>query len=308
MFWIDIKRIIKAGLTNFMRNGFVSLASILIMTVTLFTIGSVLFLLIGLNVSLDEIKQKVDVSVYFKVDAIEEDMMFVQKTIDALPSVFETEYISRDQALENFRLRHEGDELTLQALDELGENPLGAVLNIRAVDPSEYENIANFLKEDPTITRNRTSVIDKVNYFDNQVAIERLSKIISAAEKFGLLLTIILIVVSIIISFNTIRLAIFVSREEISVMKLVGANNKYIRGPFVVSGLIYGLISGLITLIIFYPLTGWIGSASANFFSGLNFFSYYLENFGHFVLILVGGGAMLGALSSFLAVRRYLKN
>lgn len=308
MFWIDIKRIIKSGLINFVRNGFVSLASVLIMTVTLFTIGSIIFVLVGLNSSLTEIKQKVDISVYFKLDADEEDIAFVQKTLEALPSVSGTEYISREEALERFRERHAGDELILQGLDELGENPLGAVLNIRAVDPSEYQNIATFLQEDIAITENQNSVVDKINYFDNQVAIDRLSKIIRAAEQFGLLISIILIIISIIISFNTIRLAIFVSREEISVMKLVGANNKYIRGPFVISGLVYGLLAGIITLIIFYPLTGWVGSSSASFFSGVNFFEYYLSNFGQFVLILIGGGSLLGALSSFLAVRRYLKN
>jgi cell division transport system permease protein len=307
MFWVNIKRIIRAGFMNFSRNGFVSLATVLIMTVTLFAIGSVIFIIIGLNASLAEIKSKVDISVYFTVGADENSVLAVKKSLEALPSVEKVTYISQDQALQNFKTRHEGDSLTLQALDELGSNPLGAILNIQAKDPSQYEAIADFLKPDSALPAEAASIIDRINYFDNKAAIEKLAKIIQAAEQLGFVLSLILIVISIIIAFNTIRLAIFISRDEISVMRLVGASNKYIRGPFVVSGILYGLVAGLLTMAIFYPLTRYVGQATASFFSGVNFFSYYTGNFGQFFLLIVGSGAVLGAISSYLAVRRYLK-
>lgn len=308
MLWVNIKRVIKAGFMSFARNGFVSLSAILIMTVTLFVIGSVMFMLAGLNASLGEVRNKVDISVYFTTDAKEAEIMSAKKSLEALPSVIKVEYISQDEALERFKTRHEGDELTLQALEELGSNPLGAVLNIKAKDPSEYQSIANFLKKETVVSGSDShSAIDLVDYFNNKVVIEKLTKIIKAAERLGFSISIILVLISLIIAFNTIRLVIFISRDEISVMRLVGASYKYIRGPFVVSGILYGLISGLVTIVIFYPVTIWVSDATANFFGGIDLFSYYTKNFGQLFAIIVGSGILLGAISSYLAVRRYLK-
>ena len=132
MLWTNIKRILRTGFVSFWRNGFVSLASVLVMTVTLFVIGSLVFNNALLDSSIGELKDKVDINVYFLTSADEESILSLKKTIEAFPEVARAEYVSREQALENFRKRHEDDTLTLQALDELGENPLGAVLNIKA--------------------------------------------------------------------------------------------------------------------------------------------------------------------------------
>src|SRR3989338_571287 len=181
MVWTSIKRVIKGGIVNFYRNGFVSLASVLIMTVTLFTIGSVVFLSATLNASLEDLKSKVDVNVYFLTGAAEEDILLLADNLRTLQEVKEVEYVSRAQRLENFKKRHENDELTLQALQELPDNPLGAVLNIRAQEPSQYEGIAAFLKGNlPAQAGNalaawKKAIIDEVNYYDNKDAIDKLS-------------------------------------------------------------------------------------------------------------------------------------
>ncbi len=306
MVWVSIKRVIKAGVVNFYRNGFVSLSSVLIMTVTLFVIGSVIFLSVTLTTSLDEIKSKVDVNVYFLTSAKEEEVQTLAKALRTLPEVKDVEYISREQALLDFKKRHENDELTLQALEELPDNPLGAVLNVRAKEPSQYEGIARFLKSDTALGSGVKDIIDEVNYYDNKTAIDKLSRILASAEKLGFGLALLLVIISVSIAFNTIRLVIYISRDEIGVMRLVGASNKYIRGPFVVSGILFGVVSSLLTLALFYPLTYYLGDSTENFFSGLNLFRYYLSHFGEFFLIIVGSGIVLGAISSFLAVRRYL--
>lgn len=306
MLWTSIKRVIKAGVVNFYRNGFVSLSSVLIMTVTLFVIGSVIFLSATLTTSLDEIKSKVDVNVYFLTSAKEEEVQTLAKALRTLPEVKDVEYISREQALLDFKKRHENDELTLQALEELPDNPLGAVLNVRAKEPSQYEGIARFLKSDTALGSGVKDIIDEVNYYDNKTAIDKLSRIITSAEKLGFGLALLLVIISVSIAFNTVRLVIYISRDEIGVMRLVGASNKYIRGPFVVSGILFGVVSSLLTLALFYPLTYYLGDSTENFFSGLNLFRYYLSHFSEFFLIIVGSGVVLGAISSFLAVRRYL--
>ncbi len=307
MLWTKIKRVFRAGFTSFWRNGFVSLASILVMVVTLFVIGSLIFTSAVLSSTLTEIKNKVDVNVYFTTGASEDQILSLKKTLEALPEVAHVDYISRDQALANFKDKHQTDQLTLQALDELGDNPLGAVLNIKAKDPSQYEGIATFLQGKSGLAPDGTSIIDKVNYFQNKVAIDRLTHIIDAGQKVGFTLTIILVIISVLITFNTVRLAIYTAREEISVMRLVGASNKYIRGPFVVTGIFYGLISAAVTLLIFMPLTYWLGPKTENFFTGINIFEYYRENFVHIFLVLVSSGVFIGAVSSFWATRKYLK-
>ncbi|MSU55287.1 MAG: ABC transporter permease [Candidatus Taylorbacteria bacterium] len=307
MFFTNIKRVIKAGFISFWRNGFVSLSSILIMTVTLSVIGSVLFLLATLDASLRDLKSKVDVNVYLSTSALEADILALQKSLKIMPEVKSVEYVTREQALVNFKKRHENDAPTLDALAELSENPLSAVLNIVAKEPGQYETVANFLRSDNALSADKQAIISKINYDDNKTAITVLSKIINSAKKFGLAATVALIIISIIITFNTIRLVIYTSRDEISVMKLVGASNKYIRGPFVISGILYGLVASALTLGTFYPLTYYLGTSTANFFNGINVFHYYVVNFAQIFVIIIGCGIVLGSVSSYLAVRRYLR-
>jgi cell division transport system permease protein len=303
--WINLKRIFRSGFISFCRNAFVSLSSILIMVVTLFLIGGIIFSSALLKSSLEVIRDKVDVNVYFTTDAQETDILGLKKQIEALPEVSKVEYVSKEQALEKFRARHENDQITLQALDELRDNPLGAVLNVKAKDTTEYESIANYLNQQ-NISRDDGSIIDKINYFQNKEAIDRLTKLISSGERVGLTLAIIFALISILITFNTIRLAIFTSKDEISVMQLVGANYMYIKGPFMVVGILYGVTAGILTLILFYPLTYWLNRYTETFFAGNGIFTYYLHNFGQLFLIIMASGIAIGAISSFMAVRRYL--
>ncbi len=308
MFWIKVKRIVRAGFFSFWRNGFISLSSILVMMVTLFVIGSVIFSSVLLRATLSQLKDKVDINVYFVTSAKEEDILAMKTSLEQLPEVLPPiEYVSREEELEKFKERHQNDQFTLQALEELGENPLGATLNIKAKDPSNYESIANFIESKRTESIGSNSIIDKVNYYQNKEAIDSLTRIINSTNSLGFILTLFLVAISILITFNTIRLVIYMSRDEISVMRLVGASDRYIKGPFFIAGAIYGFLSAIITLLIFYPVTLWMGGFTTNLFLGLNIFEYYTENFGEIFLIIVGSGVAIGSISSYLAVRKYLK-
>lgn len=307
MFITKIKRIFRAGITNFWRNGFVSLSSLVMMFIALFIIASLIFMSAILNFSLKEIKDKVDINVYFTAKATEADIFSLKKTIETISEVSAVNYISKDEALANFRERHKDDSLTLQALDELGENPLTASLSIKAKEPSQYEGIAKFLNNEDLTTVGNNSIIEKVNYYQNKVVIDKLTKITDAVSTFGFWLAILFLVIAVIITFNTIRLAIFISKDEISVMRLVGASGRYVKGPFVVSGVLYGLVSAALVMAVLFGLTYWLGGLSKNFFIGLDLFDFYLKNFGQIFLIIFGSGIALGAISSYLAVRKYLK-
>ncbi len=301
----ELKRIMKAGFMGFTRNSLVSFAAVLVMTITLSFITSILLLQAVLYFSLDTIKDKVDVTIYFTVNAPESKILVLRESLLKLPEVAEVTYTNREEALAIFREKHKDDYPTIAALDEIGINPLGAYLNVRAKQISQYEGIANFLKSDSALASGSEQIIDKVNYHKNKVVIDKLNSIISGAQKLGFLVTLVLIVVSIIITFNTIRLAIFISKDEIGVMRLVGASKMYVRGPFLISGVIYGMISTLITLVLFIPVTFWMGKRMTGFL-GLNIYDYYVANFLQIFIIVLLSGVALGTVSSFLAVRRHL--
>ena len=242
MLFTNIKRIIRYGFKSFIRSGFTSTASVLVMVVTLFVITSLIFVQASLNTSLNNIENKVDVTVYFVPGANVKTINNIESSLSKLPEVKDIIYTSEDTALANFRERHANDYLTLQALDELNKNPLGASLSIKAQEPSQYESIVNYFSSNDAVSKGAVSIIDKIDYSQNKAIINKLSSIIAGANKLGLIVSLILILISIIVTFNTIRLVIFMSREEINTMKLVGAMGKYVQGPFIVSGILVGLI------------------------------------------------------------------
>ena len=308
-FKTNIRRVLKAGFVGFWRNGVVSVASIFVVVVTLFIIGGLILGNAFLSATLADIKDKVDINVYFNTTAEESEVLTMKTEIESLPEVKAVEYVSREEALEQFRERNKDNTLVIQALDELGDNPLGAVLNIKAKEPSQYEGIAQYLnRENEAVSSDGGGIIDSINYFKNQVVIEKLSKIIEGARTVGIAIAIILGIMAILVTFNTIRLAIYNARSEIYVMRLVGANSSFIRGPFVVEGVMYGAIAGLISLILLLPATYWLSRATIDYFGGINLFKYFVSNFGQMFLVLVVIGVILGTLSSYIAVRRYLRN
>lgn len=298
-----LRRIFVAGAKSFIRSGSVSFATVLIMTVTLMIIGFLVFLSAVLSNTLTSIQDKVDVNVYFTTAASESDINTIQQEIEALPEVASTLYTSREEALTQFRARHADDELTLRALDELGENPLGASLSIKAQNPSQYEGIVQHLETNLS----GSSFIDRINYFQNKTVIDRLTSAIEATARAGSIIVFLFALASTIIALATVRLAIYSARDEIAVMRLVGASNMYIRGPFIVAGILAGVFAGLITLILFYPAAWYVGSATAIWLGGFNVYTYYVDNFAIFFGIIVGSGIFLGGFASYLAVRRYLK-
>ncbi len=304
MIWTSFKRVVSTGGKSFARSGAVSFATVLVMTTTLLIIGFLIFLSALLSHTLGLVEDKVDVNVYFTIDAAESEVLAVKDAVEAMPEVASATYTSRDAALAEFRERHANDELTLQALEELGENPLGASLAITATDSTKYEAIVNRLSSDEL---GAASIIDRVNYYQNKAVIDRLTGAIKTMEKGGLVIVILFAAASVIIALATVRLAIYSARDEIAVMRLVGASNMYIRGPFIIAGVISGVVAALIALFLFYPATWYAGAKLSSWLGGFNLFDYYLSHFALVFGILVGSGILIGALASWLAVRRYLR-
>ena len=299
------KRIIKAGFLNFRRSGATSWAAVLVFTITLFVISTIILLQAVLHSSLDQIKNKVDVTIYFNTGTSEDQITAFKNSIQKLPEVDTVTYTSADEALKLFRDRHSDDYSTIQALNEIGSNPLGAYLSIKAKEISQYESIANFMQSDSALSLGSASIVNKIDYYQNKLVISRLDSIIAGANKLGVVLTLLLVIISIIITLNTIRLTIFISKEEIGVMRLVGASKMRVRGPFLVEGVIYGIVATLVTLLLLWPATMWFGR-HMTLFLGLNLYEYYISNFFQIMIIILFSGSLLGIISSSLAVRKYL--
>lgn len=296
-----------AGAKNFTRGGAVSAATVLIMTVTLAIIGSLIFLSALLTFTLNTIKDKVDVSVYFVTTSSESEILAVKDQLEKLPEVANVAYTSAADALITFREHHATDQLTLQALEELGGNPLDASLSVRAKDPSEYETIVNFLEASPALSAGGTSIVDRINYAQNKEAIDRLTLAIQATQEIGFAIVILFAIASVLIAFATIRLAIYTAKEEIAVMRLVGASNWYIQGPFIVTGVITGIIAAAIVELLLWPTTWYAGFKTSTWFGGFDVASYFTSHLLLITLIIVGSGVVLGAVASVIAIHRYLK-
>jgi len=264
-------------------------------------LGSLAFLGALATTTFEALESKVDISVYFVSDAEEEDIFAVKETLEELPDVAGIVYVSKDDALEIFRKRHSSSALVLEALDELGENPLEASLNVRAKDPTRYGAISDFLLD------KNYPIVDKINYFENQVVIDRLAAILGTVRSGGIVLALLLAVIAILVAFNTIRLAIYTMREEVSIMRFIGASQWFIRGPFIMSGVLYGFAAATITTLIFFPVAWLTAPKLLLLVPTFDLFQYFLTTIWEFYAIMLAAGIGLGVISSMISIRRYLR-
>lgn len=297
-----IKRIFKAGWKNCSREKGLVVANVFILVLAISTLTSLFLLKDVSNFLVSSIQEKVDISVYFKLDASEEDIMKVKEQVAKIPEVKEVQYVSQEEAMANFTNKHKDEPVLMQSLDEVGINPFSASLNIKAFEASQYQAIADFFNNSTL-----TNMVDKVDYYKRKPIIDKIFSFVSNMNKIGIVFAALLIIIAVSIAFNTIRLAIYSSREEIKIQRLVGASNWFIRGPFLVQGAICGFFSFLICLALFTLLTWIFGPKMEFLFPGLNLFTFFVANFWIIILIQLASGVGLGVLSSLIAVRRHLK-
>jgi cell division transport system permease protein len=301
MQFLTIQRIIKAGWNNFWRNRWLSLATISVMFLAIFS-ASVLVLLnvIGQNI-LITLQNKVDVSVYIKQEVGEQEINKMRSDLMFLGEVKNVVYVSSEEALVKFKERHKENPTLMESVAELG-NPLLPALNIEANNASQYDAIISFLENGKY-----KESIEKINYKQSKPLIEKLSNFSDKVKRGGLLISIILAVVAGLVAFNTIRLAMYNFKNEVEVMRLVGASDWYIRGPFLVEGILYGAFAALSALIILTPLLYFFSPKISILAPDSNIFKWYTDNFFLFFLLQLILGIVLGGASSIVAIRKYLK-
>ena len=298
----SFKRVIKSGFKAFFRNAGLGAATIFVMVMVIFLVTMLWLLNPASEILVENIQEKVDVSVYFKKDAQAEEILQAKSEITKISEVREVEYVSKEQALEKFIERHKDDPTLMESLTEVGENPFLASLNIKAQQASQYEQVASFLE-----SSDFSGIIDKVDYHQRKPVIDKVISMTNNINKFGIVLGIVLGVIAVLIAYNTIRLAIYNSSREISTMRLVGASNWFIRGPFLIQGIIVGVLAGLITLIITFGVSYGFNAKVASILSGVSMMSLFLSNFWTIILIQFVTGTGLGIISSMIAIRKFLK-
>jgi len=302
MIKITLIRILKSGWINFWRNKWLSIATISIMVLTIFVMSSLVVINVLGRTILENLQDKIDVSVYLKPEVEEPEIAKIRSDLMFLDEVRSVEYISSDEALNKFKEKHQDNPVLMQSLQEIGSNPLQPSLNIKAQLASQYESIVKFLEQGKY-----KDMIDKINYQQNRELIERLLRFSSTVQRIGILISLILALIAGLVTFNTIRLAMYNWREEISVMRLVGAGDWYIRGPFLIEGMLYGILAAFFTLLIFYPLLYFLSPKITSFVPGSDIFYWFKINFWGVFLFQIIIGVLLGGLSSLVAIRRYLK-
>jgi cell division transport system permease protein len=294
-------RIIKSGFQIFRRNLTLFGAAVIVMAMMLFVFAGLFTLRFFAVRASDEIQERIAMSVYFDATVDESGILRARDLLAQLPEVERVEYVSREEALARFRERHRENAALMQALEEIGSNPLQASLNVKANDPLQYASIASFLENAPF--RNQ---ISRVNFVEKQLVIERLNRITTAAGNIGLALSIILAGIAVLVFFNTMRIAIYTFREEIAIMKLVGASNNFVRGPFSVAGIIAGGFAALVSFALFAVIMNAAAPRMEILVPGAGITEFFISS-----SLLVFGmqlalGVSFGMLSSYLAANKYL--
>jgi cell division transport system permease protein len=300
---LKLWRTFKEGLINFTRNGWLSFATISVLALSFYVLSAIVFLGITSKLILEDVQQKINVSVYFNQDVPADDILSVKKDLEKFTKEIKSiDFISRDQALENLKSSNISESIN-KAIDVIGENPLFDSLLIKANNPSDYGVITEKIKE--AYFKDK---VNSINYDDNKKIIEKLGGIIKTVEKTGVILGSIFVLISILITFNTIRITIYSHKQEFEVMSLVGASRTYVRMPFVFEGLFYGIAAAIVATILLTITIRVVSPFTRGSMAGGELMVYYAQHFWQYFGLILLFGIILGVSSSFIAIRRYLKN
>lgn len=300
--FLVLGRTIKESFVNFWRNGWLSIASVSVLTLSLYVVGALMILIIASGTILKNVEDRINVSVYFKADVTQDQIMAVKSDLENYAEVKSVEYVSKDQALADFKKNNASEPVIIQSLNEIGGNPLLASLVVKANDPSQYQSIADYVSN-----ASYKDEVSRINYAKNKEIIDRLSNITKQTRKVGAALAIVFAAVAVLIIFNTIRINIYIHKPEIEVMRLVGASNMFIRLPFLFEGMIYGIVSSIIATIFLLITVNFTSPHISPAALSTNLMSFYMNNLWFILGIQALAGIALGILSSWVAMRKYLK-
>ena len=300
---LSLYRIIKFSLQDIFRNIWLTIVTFTILLLALFSINTLITVRLISDSTVAAVKEKIDISLFIKNETPEEEILALRGKILESARVKEVVYVSKDEAIGNFREKYANNPAILAALKELGRNPLSPSLTVMPVDFNESNLVINELKilDSP--------IIESRDFSDNTVILQKINAITDRVNEVGIFIISIFILTSLLVVYNAIRVAIYTHRQEIEIMRLVGASNFFIYFPYLFSALVYSLISVLIIIGIFYPFLSLLQPYLEAFLvdSQVGLLAYYIDNFliifgAQFLVVLV-----INALASLFGVRKYAK-
>jgi len=303
MLALSFIRIVKFSLQDIWRNIWLSIVTITILVLALFSLNMILVVKFAGETSIEAVRKKVDMSIYFKTDTPEEEIIAIKTQLVNLSQVAEVIYTSKEEALVFFKEKNKNNLKILQALREVGKNPLSASLIIR---PKNTELSNELIARLNAI---HSDYIESRNFNDHKLMLAKIDNIIKKISTAGMFISLIFIFITLLVVFNTIRVSIYTHRREISIMRLVGASKRFVYFPFLFSSLIYTFLGLCIAMIIFYLFLGLLRPYVEIFFSGfsVDIISYFNSNFIKIFSIEFLGMALINVVASLMAVRKYAK-
>lgn len=305
--WLTFVRMCRYGINNFSRNAWLTIAATAVMTITLLVVFTTLA---ARNVLLDtvgQISDKVDMSIYVKTDTSDADVKTIQQGLENLPNVRQVDYKSPADARADFAQNNKANSGALEALNE-ATNEFPGTFSIKLIDINNTSELQHFADTDPTLKNDIDPKRAPSFAGTRRSAIVNIGRWIGFAQTAGLVASIIFMAISSLIIFNTIRMAIFNRKDEIQMMKLIGADRNFIRGPFIVEAVVYGFIAAVVAtglgLGLLYASHDTLLNYGISVEDTINFVTNYLALV---VLAMIVLGGLIGTISSLLATRRYLK-
>jgi len=303
-FCIVCARVVKYAFQNLWRNAGIAFITITILTLALVSVNALFGLRALTTAAIAAVEHQVDVSIFFNPRATPEQIEKIKNYVYQVAAVTKSDYISPEQSLAAFRERHSTDPDIIKSLDVLDNNPLGAILVVRTKDTADYKKILTALAADEFKT-----VIQKRSFEDRGRIVENVQLLTSRLERFSAGLALLFALIAILIIFNAIRVAIYTQRDEISIKKLVGATNGFIRAPFLIEAFVYVALSlsttALLIALAARVIDPYLGPliASGGFSLYNTFFHAWYLIFGlQFALVLT-----VAWLTAALAMRQYLR-
>ncbi len=299
-------RMFRYGVNNFTRNAWLTTAATAVMTITLLIVFSTVVARTMLSDTVTSLRQNIKLAIFLKSDINPADVVYLRDKLKNDSNVKTVTFVSTEEGRKIYLAQNvnPGDKEQLETLSEI---TIPAKFDITVEDPDKVTSIESLMKNDKTFRANLFDESRKLDG-DNRSAIKTISGWASTADQVGLLATVVFVAISTLIVFNTIRMAIFNRRDEIEMMKLIGADKGFIRGPFVVEAIMYGFFAAIIATALGYFGLLTFRSQIAGWGISVDRLADNMVLFAPFVaLAMLLLGALIGIVSARLAVRRYLK-
>jgi len=300
----NIKKIFRFGAQNFARNFWLAILTISILILLLLSINVLVVLNFLTDEASSQMKSKVDISIYLKQGVPNEEAQSLRTYLLTLPAVASVTYTNPDDVLKNFKEQHAADDNILSSLKYLEENPFGGQLVIQTVKVDDYKTVLAQVNS-PVYQK----IIENKDFNDHAKLVDAINRLTGYIKQFIIIISVFFAFIALVIIFNTIKIAIYTHREEIGIMKLVGASSWFVRAPFIVEAVFYSFLSVVIAFILIFPMISIIQPKVFDFFNGQagDIIKYYRMNFFSLFGLQLLGVSVLSAFSAFLAIGRYLK-